>query len=130
MMRKHSKSSKDKLENVQTAAAASSLIDPTTATESITVPCTTTATTISTIASAAALSPSSPESEGQSSSLPGLAGTSSMATTTSSFISDEPIPPPSPFDQPSTSRDFPFKVCHKNFFFSLLVFIKIKKYSF
>lgn len=103
MMRKHSKSSKDKTENVQTTA--SSLIDPTT-TESIAV----TGTTISTIASATTLSPSSPESEGQSSSLPGLAGTSSMATTTSSFISDEPIPPPSPFDQPSTSRDFPFKV--------------------
>ncbi|OTF78186.1 hypothetical protein BLA29_011565 [Euroglyphus maynei] len=94
-MRKHSKSSKDKTENVQTTT--SSLIDPTT-TESIAV----TGTTISTIASATTLSPSSPESEGQSSSLPGLA--------TSSFISDEPIPPPSPFDQPSTSRDFPFKV--------------------
>lgn len=58
----------------------------------------------------ATLSPSSPESEGQSGSLPGIAGTSSMTTTNSSFLSDEPIPPPSPFDQPSTSRDFSFKV--------------------
>lgn len=117
MMRKQSKTGKDKLENVQTTTAAASLTDPTstttTTTESI---ASTTAATTTTIASA--LSPSSPESECQTSSLPGVVGgqtsSLSMATTTtataSSFICDEPIPPPSPFDQPSTSRDFPFKV--------------------
>lgn len=90
-MRKNSKTSKgDKSEN------ASALIDPAMLVQ-----------TKTNVPPGSALSPSSPESEGQSSSLPGLAGTSS---TTYSFLSEEQIPPPSPFDQPSTSKDFPVKV--------------------
>lgn len=59
------------------------------------------------------ISPSSPESEGQSGSLTGMTGTGGTATatgtttTSGSYLSDEPIPPPSPFDQPSTSQGFP-----------------------
>ena len=67
------------------------------------------------------ISPSSPESEGQSSSLPTLVGVSGMSST-GSYISDEPIPPPSPFDQPSTSKDFPIKV----WFFLLFCIVVIK----
>ena len=54
------------------------------------------------------ISPSSPESEAQSGSLIGMSG----AATAMSLISDEPIPPPSPFDQPSTSKEFPIKVIY------------------
>src|SRR5690606_10381913 len=49
------------------------------------------------------ISPSSTESDGQSSSLPGLVSVPPGGD----MITDEPIPPPSPFDQPSTSKEFP-----------------------
>lgn len=67
------------------------------------------------------LSPSSPESEGQSGSLTGMTGgpgggggaAGTSTGTSASYLSDEPIPPPSPFDQPSTSHGFPsLKVVH------------------
>ena len=49
------------------------------------------------------VSPTSPESEVQS----GMVNIAEM-----SYLNDDPIPPPSPFDQPSTSRDFTIKVCY------------------
>lgn len=52
------------------------------------------------------ISPSSPESEGQSGSITTTMASAAIAVAPT-YLSDDPIPPPSPFDQPSTSQGFP-----------------------
>ena len=66
------------------------------------------------------ISPSSPESDIQSGSVTG-GPSSGMATITEmSYLNDDPIPPPSPFDQPSSSREFTIKVSLFSYLLSLI----------